>query len=68
VYIGSIPVRASKRIKDLDPLLRVFRYMLFGNSGPDAASCHSGFAAKPLVSLTIGRRCELNDADEATAR
>jgi hypothetical protein len=48
--------------------LRVFCYMLFGNSGPDAVSCHSGFAAKPLVSLTIGRRCELNDADEATAR
>ena len=33
VYIGSIPVRASKRIKDVRPLLRAFSYMHSGNIG-----------------------------------
>ena len=33
VYIGSIPVRASKRIKDIRPLLWAFSYMHSGNIG-----------------------------------
>jgi len=67
VKIGSIPVRASIKIKSLHPLSRVFCYMQFGNSGADVGSCHAGFAAKPLVSVTICRLCELEHAEEATA-